>query len=432
MLETILKVRIPLERPSGVSKFNEFLIMLSMIFSSFVFFKQPFEFYFHYIIFLGLIPFLFLKYSLPQFVLKIFLYTLLVGVFTVVINGFPWFQFIKVWGGLVLSLSFYSLVIQYFKGDYKYLFYRFVHWTYITALIGVIQVLSFYLKFGPAYKFNWILNKWSYSEGGIFGLRINSIYSEPSTVAVVLAPLVYIALYNLIHKRGLILNKIQSLIVLLVYVGSGSSTAYIGLFIILILVTDGLKLRYAFIGFTIAAIFGWGLYKSVGEFSSRVDSSINLWIYQNYSIENTNTSSFVLYNNFNVALGSFSENPIIGTGPGSYEYAYERHTLTRSVISYDFEFNKSDGNSMFLRLMVETGLVGLIFVFLVISKSFVPKVTSQSNLIHRVISHGILTMILLYLLRQGNYFLNALPFFYLVYFYNGKEYKRKQIDSLQK
>ena len=32
-------------------------------------------------------------------------------------------------------------------------------------------------------------------------------------------------------------------------------------------------------------------------------------------------------------------------------------------------------------------------------------------------------MILLYLLRQGNYFLNALPMFVMIYYFNWKQFK---------
>ncbi|MCB9197883.1 MAG: hypothetical protein H6600_05440 [Flavobacteriales bacterium] len=303
-----------------------------------------------------------------------------------------------------------------------YLFKTFIKWSYYTCVLGIGQVVFFYLKFKPGYDFRWILNKWGFNEGGILGVRINSLYSEPSTVAVVIAPAAYVAFYNLIHKKNFILNKIQSIIVLIVYVGSSSSTAFIGLFIIVILVTDSIKLRYALIGMSLASLSAWVLYSNVEEFKNRVDTSIALWYNQDYGIENTNTSSFVLYNNFNVSFSSFKEYPIFGTGLGSYQYAYERHTLTKSVIEFDFEFNKSDGNSMFLRLMVETGALGLIFIGVLLFKGFIKKDNDARFLDHRMISHSILIMIMLYLLRQGNYFLNALPLFYLIYYYNWKQY----------
>lgn len=402
--------------------------MLSVIFGSFVFFTQPFEFYFHYLIFLGLLPLLFLKYRLQRFTVLILLFTFLVGIVNVLLNGFVMFQFFKVWGGLTLSLTFYSLVIQYFKFDVMYFFKVFLKWSYYTCLIGVSQLFFYYLKFKPGYDYTWILNKWQFNEGGFLGARVNSIYSEPSTVAVIIAPAAYVALYNLMHKRKFVFNKIQSLIVLIIYVGSSSSTAFIGLFIILILVTDSIKLRYAFIGLFISGVAGFVLYNNVEEFKIRVDSSIGLWVHQEYTIENTNTSSFVLYNNVNVSLGSFAEHPIFGLGLGAYENAYEKHTLTKTVLDYDFEFNRTDGNSMFLRLMTETGLIGLFFVGAILYRGFIPKKESGS-IGNRMISHSLLVMISLYLLRQGNYFVNGLPFFYIVYYYNWKEYYKNMTKT---
>ena len=50
---------------------------------------------------------------------------------------------------------------------------------------------------------------------------------------------------------------------------------------------------------------------------------------------------------------------------GSHETAFKKYTLTKSLIQYDFEFNIKDGNSLFVRLCTETGLVGLGFILLV-------------------------------------------------------------------
>lgn len=420
-----------LERPKGVSIWVEGMIMLTVVLSSYIFFKQPFEFYFHYIIFLGLLPFFFLKYRLPKFVLQILLFTLVVGLFYVAINGYETFQFIKVWGGLLLSLVFYSYVIQYFKYNVEYIFKRFIQWGYYTCVIGMVQVVGFYLKIAPFYDYGWLLNKWKVINGGILGIRINSIYSEPSTVAVVIAPVVYVAIYNLILKQKYLLSKIQSLIVIAVYIGTSSSTAYIGIFFVIILVTDSIRLRYTVIGLSIAALAGWGLYSNIDEFRSRVDTSIGLWVYQDYSIQNTNTSSFVLYNSYNIAVSNLKDYPVFGTGLGSYEMAYEEYSLTKSVISYDFEFNRFDGNSMLLRLMVETGLIGVIFIGIVIFRGFIGKSVDHSHRDYRIVSQAIFVMMALYLLRQGNYFLNGLPLFYLLYYYNWKNYitNSKLIDE---
>jgi hypothetical protein len=196
-------------------------------------------------------------------------------------------------------------------------------------------------------------------------------------------------------------------------------------------VTDSLKLRYFFVG-TIGIIFLLtSLYEYSEDFKYRIDTSKALWIDQDYSIENTNSSSFVLYNNYHVTASALSVSPLFGTGLGSYSEAFENYTITRDVLNYEFEFNTADGNSLLFRMLVETGLLGTgMFIFLVI-RGFIPKRESESFMIHhRLIGQAIFIMIMLYLLRQGNYFLNAFPFFVLMYYYNWKQYKESQKKAL--
>jgi hypothetical protein len=411
------------------SKKIEILILISVFFSSFVFFRKPFEFYFHYLIFLSLLPFFLSRFGFLKFVFQILSITLIVGVYNVFLDKCDAFQFIKTWGGLLLSMTFYSYVIQYFKFDLQYIYKKYLQWSFWMAMLAIFQLVSFYVGFKQGYTFFGILNKWAFNKGGILGVRLNGIFSEPSTLAVVLAPAVYVAVYNIIHKENYVLNKWQSFTLIFVYIGSGSSTAYIGLLVILVLVTDSIRIRYIAVGFVLVSGAFTLLYNNIEEFKSRVDTSLALWVEQDYRIENTNTSSFVLYNNFNVTIGAIGENPFFGTGLGSYEKAYEKHTLTQTVIQYDFEFNKTDGNSMLLRMLVETGLLGTGFFIILLFRGFIGRSAVGEERPFRLISQGILIMILLYLLRQGNYFLNALPMFVMMYYFNWKQFKAFQLEK---
>ncbi len=409
-----------------VSKSIQFLIFISVFVSSIVFFKEPFEFYLHYLVFLTLIPFFFIKYGYPKNIALILAYLMLIGVISVGLGTYKIFDFIKVWGGLFLSLTFYHYVLEYYKFNILQIFTVYSKWSYYVSVIGLIQLVSYIIGFRWGYDYSWILNKWGIIEGGLLGIRVNSIFSEPSTLAGVIAPAAYFSFYNLLHKKNFLIDKTKSIIIIAVYILASSSTAYLAVLFILFLVTDSLKLRYFFIGL-IGAI---GLYNVAYNFSSdfkyRVDTSIALWMYQDYVIENTNSSSFVLYNNFQVATENLKEYPIFGSGVGSYSVAYEKYSLTKSVLNYDFEFNTTDGNSMFIRLLVETGLVGIGFFMLIVFKCFIPKRVEDNDIHYRLISHAILIMIMVYLLRQGNYFLNAFPFFVLMYYYNWKQYKQAQ------
>jgi O-antigen ligase len=166
-------------------------------------------------------------------------------------------------------------------------------------------------------------------------------------------------------------------------------------------------------------------YNYVNEFKLRVDAAKGLWIDKNFGIKNTNNSSFVLYNNLNIAFESLSNHPFLGTGLGSHESAFKKYSLTKTMLNYNFEFNIKDGNSLFVRLCTETGLIGLIFVFYILIYGFIYKTNmsdSEENT-HELISHSLFIILVLTLLRQGNYMLNGLPLIFFVYYYNGKNYK---------
>ena len=417
-----------------VSKTVEILIFISVFINSYVFFKHPFEGYFYYLIFLLLIPLFALKYGYPKYLIKLFLWFLAVGGSFVLLGVYPFFDFLKVFGGMFMSFTFYHYVIRYYKFNIAQLFSVYLRWSYVVAIIGIIQVVSFKIGFKYGYDFNWILNKWSPVEGGLLGIRVNSVFSEPSGLAAALAPAVFVAVYNLVHKKNFVLSKRASIIVLSVYIISSSSTAYIGLMIILILISMTIRVSYLLIGLGLGTVLLFSFYTILNDFKSRVDSSIGLWVYQDFTIDNTNTSSFVLYNNIHVAFENVKEYPLFGTGLGSYKVAYQKYSLTKNaeVIAYDFEFNTSDGNSLFVRMLVELGLVGIGLLFLLMFRGFIYLRTEDEFVQYKIISQAIFVLILLNLMRQGNYFLNGFPLFILMYYYNWKQYREAVRNKIKK
>jgi hypothetical protein len=110
--------------------------------------------------------------------------------------------------------------------------------------------------------------------------------------------------------------------------------------------------------------------------------------------------------------------------------AFEKYSYTRSIVKIKgFDNNKADANSLLLRLMSETGLMGLLFMVLLVIRCYVRNDGIDDK--HWIISGSILVLILLYLLRQGNYFLNGFPFFVWLYYYNKKVYLEERESRLE-
>jgi hypothetical protein len=394
------------------------LIFLSVFISSITFFKEPFEGYFHYIIFLILLPVFLLKFGMPRKITGILAILFITGIAQIFLGNNTWPLFLKIYLGVILSASFYYYVMQYYRHDVSKIFEHYLKGVVIVCYIGLFQFISHIAHFKYGYDYSWILNKWGMVDNA-FGIRINSIFSEASQCAIVIAPACFVAINNLMTRNVKFgLKRYQSILILVTMVLTTSSTGYLGMFFMAILfIINYRRVAYLFIGAIVMFFGAYFLYNNVIEFRIRVDTSIGLWINDDYTLDNVNSSSFVLFNNYHIARENFSENFLTGSGLGSHPVAFDKYSLTNQADFLDLHFNKADGNSMLIRLVSETGLMGIIFFIYFIFKFFVRKNYNDPEDNSWLISGAMLTIIFLYLMRQGNYFLNGFPLFMWMYYY---------------
>ena len=406
-------------------------IYISIFINSYVFFREPFEFYIGYLIFIALLPNFLIKYGVNQKLILIFIILLIVGVINVIIGNNTTGQFLKVYIGLLISYLFYYSVILELKFDISQLFKWYLKGAYIVSLLGLFQFICFQVGFGQGYRFFGIFNKWGLVPGGNFGLRINSVFPEPTHLGAALSAAFFVALHNLIRKESYGLSKIQSVAIVAVYFLSFSGLGQIGIFLAFIFLALNFGLvRYVIILVPLVIISFNYLYNNVYEFKTRFDSTFDLFVEdKKFELGVTQGSSFILYNNYIVAKENFKTNFLFGTGVGSHSTAFDRYSIAKDIKVYGFNLNSADANSMFLRLMSETGLFGLTIFFVIMIKGYVMRDPNNISY-HWLVSNGILIMILLNLFRQGHYFLNGFPFFLLLYYFNGLSYKAHLSNQL--
>ncbi len=386
-------------------------IYLSIFISSFVFFKEPFEFQFGYLIYIVLLPGFISKYGYNRNMLLIFMVLLLSGLFNIFIGNDTAALFFKVFTGLVLSYFFYYYVVLEFKFDIEQLFKWYLLGSYVASLVGLFQLGSYLIGFQQGYNFNWILNKWGVSPGGFLGIRINSIFSEPTHLATVLSAAFFVAIYNLMRKETYYLNRFKSLVVAATYLLSFSGVGQFGIFLVVLFMAISYGLaRYIIFIIPLVFVFFTFLYNNVDEFRERYDSLTGLFNGEEFQLGKTHGSSYILYNNYRVTIENFKENFMFGGGIGSHPIAFAKHSIAKDIKVQGFNNNSADANSMILRLISETGLFGSIIFLYITFKCYVRR-NEDYETYHWLVSNSLIIMILLNLFRQGHYFLYGFPFF---------------------
>ncbi len=405
------------------NKWITFFIYFSIFINSIVLFKEPFEFYVGYLIYLILLPIFLVRYGFNKYLFIIFFVLLVNGVFNIIIGNDTAGQFIKVFTGLFLSYFFYYYVILEFKYDVEQLFKWYLYGCYIAAILGIIQFVSFQLNFFWGYNFHWLFNKWGVAKGGNFGIRVNSVFGEPTYLGAVLSAAFFVSIYNLFKKEPYYLTRFQSAIIVVVYILSFSGLGQTGIFLSLIFLAINFGLvRYIFIAIPAALLLFNLLYNNSKDFRERYDGVIQLFTTGKFELGKTHGSSFILYNNYVVAMENAKNNPLLGSGIGSHPIAFEKYSIGKKIKVYGFNLNSADANSMLLRLISETGLFGVVIFLFIIFKYYVKR-DENNDTFHWLVSNGVLVMILLNLFRQGHYFINGFPFFVILYIYNSISYQ---------
>jgi hypothetical protein len=406
-----------------LNRFLTIAIYVSIFINSIVFFKEPFEFYLGYLIYIVLLPVFMMRYGMKGALFYIFLILFASGLFNIFLNNNTADQFFKIFTGLALSYFFYYYVIIEYSFDIESLFKWYLKGAYIVCVIGLIQFVSFQLGFKPGYDYSWILNKWGIVTGGNFGIRINSVFGEPTYLGAVISSAFFVAVYDLTRREKFYFTPFQSLLIIAVYLLSFSGLAQVGIIITLIFLAVNFGLfRYIFIFIPIGILIFSFMYNNITEFRERYDSLITLFTTGKFVLGKTHGSSFILYNNFNVAIENFKSNFVFGSGVGSHPVAFEKYSVGKYIGVYGFNLNSQDANSMLLRLISETGLFGVLIFAFIIFKCYVRRNAGHPSY-HWLVSNALLVMILLNLFRQGHYFLNGFPFFVILYYFNWQSWR---------
>lgn len=343
------------------------------------------------------------------------------------VKGFGAISFIRQLILISFQLLFCYSLLHSYNFDYKKIINDYLSIVYLICYVAIIQLILVKLGFIYIASLSYI----GFDLGYFFsanGSRIQSWFEEPSFLAYSLTPALFLALSRIFKLHKFITIR-KTMLILIVLFLSESSVGFLGILISLIIIVFSKysilkKPVYLTLIIIIIPLTGLILYK-IPNVKFRVDDTYELFTKDNVSksdINKTNLSTYALYSNYRVTKRSFYENPLLGTGIGTYETNYENYINTlipKTRLRDMYHINSKDANSLFMRLLVESGLI---VVILILHFTFYNRIRFSHVKVNErffwAFNNGIFVLIILRLLRQGHYtslgFIMFLLLFYLL------------------
>lgn len=418
-----------------MKKLFNYLLISNIFTGSFVFSTGYGDFYVYYIFMAGFLlgyAFFYRKINFP----RNFLYILAVIFFFSLINIFQGndsvARLFKVTFGFILNgLTYYLLIrINGYKVDG--LFRIYLRIACVVALIGIFQEISYLVGFESGYDYRPFIPRivLSYVEPGI--LRVTSIIQEPAHYGAVLAPAMFVSILNIMRKENYFISKKMSYLIVASVLLTFSFVAYVGIIVAFILIMlNYRRFRLICMSAIILFVFMFISYRYIPSIQKRADQTVAV-INGGIPLDAVNLSTFSFCSNGLVALKSFMHNPLFGAGIGSHPLSYDKYIsqIVDQNLNKNPPINREDANSLFFRIISETGLLGVFSFLYFIFRFYVSK---RRDGYYWIISNSIVCLFVLNLLRQGNYFYGGFIFFVWVYYFTSKNISgANAIESLKK
>lgn len=409
------------QKVPGMMTLLNYLFVSTVFLGGFLLCTSPIEFYDSYILVLLFLVFYVIRYRRVE-INPSFLIIVLILTISSLVN--VWFGkdtellMLKQVLGILVTGTAYYLLIKINGYDVKKLFKIYLQIALIVAAIGIFQEYSFLIGFKNGYDYSGFIPMWRCvpATGGM--LRLNSIFMEPSHYAITMAPALFVSMSNILRKRQVFLNTwVGSIVIIISYILTFSTVAYIAIVIGVLLFVNIRDFKNLIILSIVTSALMYAAYRYEPEIHMRVDSTIGVAT-GSKDLTSSHLSVYTIVSNGFVAFKSFMSDPIFGSGLGSHPLSYDKfiHRIGLNdfwSLSYTL-VNRMDAGSLFLRLLSETGLFGLIAVLYFVFK-FRLKIGDKKEL--PILSNAVFILFVLQLLKQGHYFYDGLFFFVWMYYF---------------
>lgn len=323
------------------------------------------------------------------------------------------FDFIKQFFGISLTfLYYYNILYGYSMHKVMQVYCKVA---FVFSVYGLLQEFLGLINVNTLVSLNWLVVGMKNEKVLGYFQRCIGLCSEPFNFGMLLLPALYFAMLTLIKKEYNYFKPYQSIIVVLTFICTFSSAAYLGAFVALwlLLVRDDKsfstkKIKKVIVALLAIIILFYTAYSLIPEFSMRVVDLLKAFI-SIQEIEKVNLSSYALASSYYIVKNIILTTKGCGIGLGSYGANYERFSTMLDTNSWKYGINSSDANSMALRLIAELGIFAiLLIIYFIRVRKITPNIMIDP-------SNAMLSILILKLIRSGNYIFGGTMFFVCAY-----------------
>jgi hypothetical protein len=298
--------------------------------------------------------------------LGVFFLATLPGTLLFALRGNPLVVPLVQYLGLVVAWLVVWNLFRHLRYSPEAIFKIYLRCATVTAAVAVLQQVAFLVGIEPLYDLHWLLpGAAELTVAGPF-LRVPSMFTEPSYLAVFLTPALYLSVLRL-SGQSQQLRIGRSLLFIAALLCTFSTIGYIGLGLCIVFALR-LNFRNFFLGTLLLAGLGY-IGSTNPELASRLSSIPNALMLNLEGDENLSA----LINGLNLAITTqmLEDRPISGYGLGAYrvysidylENVLSGNAVLKERVSGMMEqMTLADGGSMYLRLTTELGLSGLLLM----------------------------------------------------------------------
>ena len=351
-----------------------------------------------------------IKFYIPKWSVYLFTY---IGVITFILN-ISVFDFDSIKSFIITflyTLIFYNYVKRVTNIDK--IFHLIYNVSFILSVIGIIQEIGYQLKIPVMYDFSYIGITYNIPIGSsnAFGnfAKIQSIYSEPSHLSLILGIGCAITFFYFINRDIFTFVSFKkSLVIIICALLTFSTLMYAILLVcyIYILFLDKnlfIKKTLWWIMVIIILVFGiyffrdwlWNMFIKVQE----------IFIKDNVD----KYSAFAMTSNLNIAIEKIKDGYLFGTGLDSHRLLYFDY-IDNIYNNVQIYLNYDEAASMYIRMLSEFGFIGIFsFIYYIFNELFLFKKSyryKRSNLFYY--QRTIILVLSVYLIRNGRYMDNLM------------------------